>query len=164
MSRLNPESQLLQRWEYVKGKDTHGEKGEKWIGFDLDGTLAEYNGWNGIEHIGKPIEGMCNLIKKLHSEGLAVKILTARVAPRKDGVDQDKAKVYVEKWCEKNLGFVPPITHEKDSLMETLYDDRVVQVIPNTGVTVEEAAQRLFKHGQKDSVAQMLVDFLEEEN
>ena len=36
--------------------DTHGDKGKKWIGFDLDGTLAEYNGWEGIEHIGKPIK------------------------------------------------------------------------------------------------------------
>ena len=146
------------------GRDTHGEKGRKWTGFDLDGTLAEYSGWEGIEHIGKPIEAMCSLIKKLHSEGEEVKIVTARVAPRKDGIDPAKAKEYIEKWCEKNLGFVPHITHEKDSLMKTLYDDRVVQVIPNTGVTVEEAAHRLFQNGQKDSVAQMLVDFLEDEN
>ena len=48
--------------------DTHGENGEKWIGFDLDGTLAEYDGWKGIEHIGKPIKPMCDLIKKLHSK------------------------------------------------------------------------------------------------
>ena len=49
--------------------DTHGENGEKWTGFDLDGTLAEYDGWKGIEHVGKPIKPMCDLIKKLHSDG-----------------------------------------------------------------------------------------------
>ena len=147
----------------IMGKDTHGEKGEKWIGFDLDGTLAEYNGWNGIEHTGKPIEGMCNLIKKLHSNGEMVKILTARVAPRSDGVDPEKAKKYIEEWCEKNLGFVPPITHEKDSLMETLYDDRVVQVIPNTGVTVEEAAIDMFQ-GKESPIVKAFVDNLTDEN
>ena len=26
-----------------------------WIGVDLDGTLARYDGWKGIEHIGEPI-------------------------------------------------------------------------------------------------------------
>lgn len=146
----------------MEKKDTHGVNGGKWTGFDLDGTLAEYIGWNGIEHIGKPIKGMCDIIKKLHSDGEQVKIVTARVSPRNDGVDPDKARKSIEEWCKKNLGFVPPITHEKDSLMETLYDDRAVQVIPNTGVTIEEAAHRLFEHGQKDSVAQMLVDFLED--
>lgn len=27
--------------------DTHGVNGEGWIGFDLDGTLAKYDGWQG---------------------------------------------------------------------------------------------------------------------
>ena len=141
-------------------KDTHGVDGKKWIGFDLDGTLAEYNGWQGIYHIGTPIKTMCNLIKKLHSDGEEVKILTARVAPRNDGTDLEGARKFIEKWCEGNLGFVPPITHEKDSLMDTLYDDRAVQVIPNTGITIEDAAKRLFENGQQDKVAQALVDYL----
>jgi len=145
-------------------KDTHGESGKKWIGFDLDGTLAEYDGWQGVEHIGKPIKKMCDQIKKLHSEGTEVKILTARVAPRKDGTSPDGARKYIEKWCDKNLGFIPPITHEKDSLMEKLYDDRVEQVIPNTGITIEEASRSLFEKGQKDKVAQVLVDYLCDES
>ena len=62
--------------------DTHGVEGKGWYGFDLDGTLAKYDGWKGIDHIGEPIEPMVNLIKKMHSEGRVVKILTARVAPR----------------------------------------------------------------------------------
>jgi hypothetical protein len=27
-----------------------------WIGVDLDGTLAHYDGWKGIDHIGEPIK------------------------------------------------------------------------------------------------------------
>ena len=26
-----------------------------WIGVDLDGTLARYDGWRGIDHIGEPM-------------------------------------------------------------------------------------------------------------
>lgn len=62
--------------------DTHGASGEEWIGFDLDGTLAKYDGWKGLDHIGEPIEAIVRLAKKFHAEGKRVKILTARVAPR----------------------------------------------------------------------------------
>ena len=30
----------------------HYEKG--WIGVDLDGTLAHYDKWRGVEHVGDP--------------------------------------------------------------------------------------------------------------
>lgn len=29
-----------------------------WIGVDLDGTLAEYGGWKGADHIGAPVPAM----------------------------------------------------------------------------------------------------------
>jgi len=63
-------------------KDTHGVSGEGWYGFDLDGTLAKYDGWKGIDRIGEPVRPMVELIKRMHAEGKTVKILTARVAPR----------------------------------------------------------------------------------
>lgn len=62
--------------------DTHGEKGKGWYGFDLDGTLAKYDGWKGVDHIGEPVKPMVDLIKRMHEEGKVVKIMTARVAPR----------------------------------------------------------------------------------
>lgn len=33
-----------------------------WIGVDLDGTLAHYEGWKGVEHIGEPIPAMVERI------------------------------------------------------------------------------------------------------
>lgn len=115
--------------------DSHGQQGKPWTGFDLDGTLAKYDGWKGLSHIGEPVEKMVELIKRLHAENKAVKIMTARVAPRDDGdaATPVLARAYIARWCRDNLGFVPPITHEKDSLMETLYDDRVKAVEQNTG-------------------------------
>lgn len=65
--------------------DTHGAAGKPWIGFDLDGTLAEYDGWKGIENIGNPVKPMVDLVKQMHGEGKVVKILTARVSPRLTG-------------------------------------------------------------------------------
>ena len=62
--------------------DTHGETGKGWYGFDLDGTLAKYDGWKGFDHIGEPVKPMVDLIKRMHDEGKVVKILTARVPPR----------------------------------------------------------------------------------
>ena len=147
-------------------KDTHGVDGEKWIGFDLDGTLAEYNGWSGVENIGKPVKPMCDIIKKLHSEGIKVKIVTARVAPKdvREGEQQaDKAREYIKEWCKDNLGFVPEITHEKDALMEKMYDDRAVQVIPNEGIPIEDAALHIYQ-GKKSDIARSLIDYLTDES
>ena len=162
--------------------DTHGQQGEGWIGFDLDGTLAKYDGWNGIDHIGEPIEPMVSLIKVLHAEGKTVKILTARVAPRPnaetkpnpylenhwcienpDGMPWAKkgpwtALEFIQDWCYHFLGFVPEIVYQKDSLMLDLYDDRCHQVIPNTGVAVEETAKEWKKQ------AHYLLNIVEEMN
>ena len=116
--------------------DSHGKDGTMWIGFDLDGTLAENNGWKGIEHIGEPVKGMVEELKKIHKEGKKIKIFTARVADKEDA---EEAKKYIKAWCEENLGFVPEITHEKDALAYRFYDDRAIQVFPNAGVKVQTA-------------------------
>lgn len=113
--------------------DTHGSNEEEWVGFDLDGTLAKYDGWKGIDHIGEPVESVVLVAKLLHWLGKKIKILTARVAPRGGENDSDKARAYVEEWCQKNLGFTPEVTYVKDASMVALFDDRAVAVEPNTG-------------------------------
>ena len=134
--------------------DTHGVEGEGWYGFDLDGTLAKYDGWKGIDHIGEPVKPMVELMKRLHDAGKVVKIVTARVAPcrledgtvgeqftwltRRPSPDPDAkytATQYIQDWCEESaqLGFIPEIVYQKDHLMLNLFDDRVTQVEPNTG-------------------------------
>ena len=139
--------------------DTHGVEGKGWYGFDLDGTLAKYDGWKGIDHIGEPVKPMVDLIKRMHDEGKVVKIVTARVAPRRleDGTIGEQftwltrepssdpaakytATRYIQDWCEEvaQLGFVPEIVYQKDHLMLELYDDRVKQVVPNEGLLVED--------------------------
>jgi hypothetical protein len=50
-----------------------------WIGVDLDGTLAHYDGWKGADHIGAPIPAMVERVKGWLTEGKTVRIFTARV-------------------------------------------------------------------------------------
>lgn len=130
--------------------DTHGETGKPWVGFGLDGTLAHYDGWVGIDNIGEPIAPMVARIQRMHNEGTIVKIVTARVMPRTlDGVTVERFMVvdgvtkfahdFIAEWCQKYLGFVPEIVYQKDPFMVDLYDDRCHQVEPNTGVLIEEA-------------------------
>lgn len=114
--------------------------GNGWIGVDLDATLAYYDGWKGVDHIGDPIPSMLARVKAWIAEGQAVKILTARVYCGESGEpagdryrDAQLARRAIEKWSLKHVGVILPITCCKDFAMITLWDDRCVQVKPNTG-------------------------------
>lgn len=103
-----------------------------WIGVDLDGTLARYEGWKGPEHVGAPIPQMVDRVKRWLTEGKQVKIFTARVC----NGDPRGTREVIEQWCFEHIGCVLPVTNEKDYGMTELWDDRCVQVIPNTGIPV----------------------------
>ena len=107
--------------------------GRGWIGVDLDGTLAEYHNWEGIEHIGKPIPCMVNRVKQWLADGKEVRIFTARVSLQQDLVMLEKARNAINAWCRLYIGQELPITCTKDWHMIELWDDRCVQVDLNTG-------------------------------
>lgn len=102
-----------------------------WIGVDLDGTLARYDGWRGIEHVGDPIPAMLTRVKKWVNDGVAVKIFTARVSCSADELEMVEAPI--KAWCLEHVGCELPITCRKDFAMTELWDDRCVQVECNTG-------------------------------
>lgn len=114
------------------------EDGCKWVGFDLDGTLAKYDEWRGIEHIGEPIMEMVMRLKKYLDEGVEVKIFTARCAQPTDRECQEAIR-YIKAWCLKYIGVELEVTNVKDPLMIKLYDDRAVTVVENTGEVIEPA-------------------------
>jgi len=120
-----------------------------WIGVDLDGTLAYYDHWCGPQHIGEPIPAMLARVKKWLSEGREVRIFTARVeggtVALSMGIQDDEAcrnaalvERHIRTWCKKNVGQELPVTCKKDFGMIELWDDRCVQVIPNTGRTIAD--------------------------
>lgn len=98
-----------------------------WIGVDLDGTLAHYDGWVSVYHIGEPIPAMLERVKQWLAEGKEVRIFTARAY-------QDlRALKPIYEWCEKHIGQRLRVTCEKDLKMYELWDDRAVCVERNTG-------------------------------
>jgi len=108
-----------------------------WIAVDLDGTLAEYHGWVDGQGIGKPIPLMVDRVLTWLKEGKDVRIFTARASGADEFGDGGEEIIKeVEDWCLKHLGKVLPVTCKKDSGMVELWDDRCVQVIPNTGVSI----------------------------
>jgi hypothetical protein len=98
-----------------------------WVGVDLDSTLAVYDKWRGIEHIGAPIEPIREFVLNLRKAGVEVRIFTARVQ------EGPRAITAIELWCKVHLGEVLPVTDRKDFNMVYCVDDRAVSVEKNTG-------------------------------
>lgn len=107
-----------------------------WIGVDLDGTLAYYDEWRGIGHIGEPIPAMVERVKVWLAEGREVRIFTARVSQHEHDEICRAVRGFIESWCQKHIGQVLPVTNIKDYDMIELWDDRAVQVEKNTGQPV----------------------------
>ncbi len=101
-----------------------------WIGVDLDGTLAEYGGWKGPNHIGAPILPMLDRVKRWLADGREVRIFTARAC-----IPEQVAPIAV--WLDRHGIGGLSITNVKDFGMVELWDDRCVQVEPNTGRPVD---------------------------
>ena len=134
-----------------------------WIGVDFDGTLAKYGTWAGAAHCGEPIAPMVERVKRWLSEGRTVRIFTARVHPLDRCVMPDEvftvavgpgtivhrldeaklAVMSIRAWCREHIGQVLPITNVKDYGMIELWDDRAVQVRPNTGEAVGQSTRGL---------------------
>lgn len=98
-----------------------------WIGVDLDGTLAFHAGGMGI---GAPIALMLERVKLWISQGKTVKIMTARASV-------PELIPEVAAWLEKHGIGGLAITNIKDFGMIELWDDRAIQIVPNTGIRAD---------------------------
>ena len=113
-------------------EDAERTKERGWIGVDLDGTLAYYEGWRGLDYIGKPIPGIRARVLEWIEQGYRVKVFTAR-ASVPEGVEP------IKNWLAEN-GFPElEITSSKDFHMIELWDDRAIQVVTNSGSPILSA-------------------------
>lgn len=104
-----------------------------WIGVDFDRTLAQ-----GVT-FGPPVEAMKKRVTRWVTEGRNVRILTARACRDIQSAEERAFQIArIESWCEEYLGFILPVTAEKDYNMIELWDDRAVGVIPDTGKQVRD--------------------------
>ncbi len=115
-----------------------------WIGVDLDGTLAHYEGWKGKDHIGDPIPSMLTRVYRWIEEGKRVKIFTARAC-----IPEQIEPVAM--WLDDHGLTDLEITCSKDLLMLELWDDRCVQVISNQGVPIQGLLHPAIQHRVKSA-------------
>lgn len=114
-----------------------------WIGVDLDGTLAHYDHWRGPDHIGAPIPAMVERVRRWLSDGKEVRIFTARVWSHPNNADafrevEERVRPAIDRFCVEQFGRNLRATCVKDYEMIELWDDRAIQVIPNTGRTIAD--------------------------
>ena len=110
----------------------------EWIGVDLDSTLAEFDEWRGIDHIGKPIPEMVERVKRWIEDGVTVKILTARA-------NAPEAIPYIKRWLVEVAGLPElEVTNIKGHNVKEIWDDKARQVIPNTGIPVTSDKMNAF--------------------
>lgn len=107
--------------------------GNRIIAVDLDGTLAHYDGWKGIDHIGCVIPEVANAMEQAQKEGAYVWIHTARVS---DPADAEEAGKYIHDWLIANNLQFEGITAVKHKFFTEFWDDRAIQVISNHGIFV----------------------------
>jgi hypothetical protein len=104
------------------------------VGVDLDGTLAKYYGWKGIDHIEDPIPGaveFCNRLAKKYD----VIIHTARcnlfADGRPEGCTPELLKSKVKAWLDKHGFHYKDIYTGVGKLIASAYvDDRAVSCRP----------------------------------
>jgi hypothetical protein len=109
-----------------------------YIAVDLDRTLAHEDGFTDLLTIGTPIPEMVAKVKRAMEEGYEIRIFTARVSHPDSQLTQ-QITVAIQDWCYQNLGVRFMVTNCKDFNMLEIWDDRCVQVEPNTGEFVGES-------------------------
>jgi len=126
--------------------------GKGWIGVDLDATLAYYTGWDG-GRIGRPIPEMVAKVKEKLTEGVTVKIFTARMAVKDEATRQAIARS-IGDWTELVFGVRLEATNEKDFDTQEIWDDRCRQVVKNEGVFVDEITSEAMMDALKNLIKQ----------
>jgi len=141
-TKIVPEQYLMQQEHPLTKQRKHAiesrrQHANRWIGVDLDGTLARSEGWRGYDHIGEPIDRMVRRVHDWLDEGITVKVLTARVGSP-NSVQPAIQRRLIHRWLRLRCNLPSlQIVANKDEDMIELWDDRVVQVVPNTGLRAD---------------------------
>jgi hypothetical protein len=104
---------------------------------DLDGVLAKYNGWKGIDHIGPPLPGALEFVKDL-AEIAEIVIFTSRCAQETIGEENPRMtpgrlRIHVIEWLEKNkFPFTDVYVGQGKPRAAAFIDDRGVNCTPQT--------------------------------
>ena len=117
------------------------------VAVDLDGVLAKYDGWKGLENIGDPIEGAKEFMASL-SEKYFVLVHTARIANENVKTEDhiQRVKNLVVEWLNENeIPFGDVYTGRGKPLATAFIDDRAVSCTPQEDKEAFENALRELK-------------------
>lgn len=118
-----------------------------WIGCDLDGTCAKYAEIVPIDVIGEPLWPMIERMRVWVQHNIDVRMMTARMPLPGQTMkclvtgrhwSYAEMNVVIGNWSERLVGKRLIGTCIKDFYMVELWDDRAIQMVPNTGRTLAE--------------------------
>lgn len=120
-----------------------GENDRRTVAVDLDGVLAEYDGWEGLDAIGDPVEGAEAFLEAL-SERFEVVIYTTRLNP--NPFDEDTPRTSLERckqivvgWLERHdLPYDDVFVGTGKPIAVAYVDDRAVTCKPQQGAPLAE--------------------------
>jgi hypothetical protein len=106
------------------------------VALDLDGVLAEYDGWEGIDEIGAPLPGAKEFAEKL-AKVADIVIFTTRCSsqPGSRGaispLTPGQARIHVIDWLEKNkIPYTDVYMGEGKPRVAAIVDDRAINCRP----------------------------------
>ena len=110
---------------------------------DLDGVLAQYDRWRGIDHIGDPVPGALEFTKKL-AKIAEVVIFTSRCAQdvaEGSRITPGQLRIHVIEWLEKHkFPFTDVYTGQGKPRAAAFIDDRAVACSPQNDASAFENA------------------------
>ena len=78
------------------------DKTQKIIAVDLDGTIAEYDGWKGVGNIGVPISKVERVLRELKRRGWYILVFTCRLNGKNTKLGRvdiiEENKQHIENW------------------------------------------------------------------
>jgi hypothetical protein len=103
---------------------------KKTIALDVDGTLAFYNGWKGLDHFGDPIPGAVEFTKQL-AKYYDIVIFTCRCTPDLHRLSANLLENKVKAWLDEH-GFVYHHIYSSPGkpYADVYIDDRAVSCRP----------------------------------
>ncbi|MBV9217454.1 MAG: hypothetical protein JO053_14900 [Acidobacteria bacterium] len=127
---------------------------------DLDGVLAEYDGWKGPDHFGKPLPGALTFCKKL-AEIADIVVFTSRCSDdpgareEAGGLSPGQVRIKVIDWLEKHkFPFTDVYIGHGKPRVDAFIDDRGIacrpQSDPKAFATALADTKALLKKGAKD--------------
>ena len=116
-----------------KPRKTNPEPSRRRVCVDLDGVLAQYDKWKGLDHFGKPVPGALEFMQKL-SKFAEITIFTSRCAQdvlEGSRVTPGQLRVKVIEWLEKHgFPYTDVYIGQGKPRAAAFIDDRAVHCSP----------------------------------